>query len=158
MSYSISNFSLVLRTLILLGYWFLPVHVYIHNIYSRKVSSRIYLISCFHMTLVILWWDLIFFSLQLISDMNLRLLFWFLNLCDCRVDLSSTTTPRVIEFWYGKRIYILILYNCCITSHRINTHCVMNWIDPHKLYRWVCVYFYYTELQEWVYLLLLPIV
>ena len=77
--------------------------VYIEN-FPIIFSFRTSVIFCIPMTLVIPYWNLKLFSLQLSSDKNY--MNSFLNLYNYRVASPSTITPFVIDFRYEKRISI----------------------------------------------------
>ena len=85
--------------------------------------------------------------MQLSSDTNLRVIFWFLDLYNCRVASSSTITTCVIESWYGKHIYINnnLQFSHCITSNNRTSFYSLNW--PKKIVL-VSIYMHFIILSR----------
>ena len=110
----------------------MSAHVYICNIILRMFSFPIYVIFRIPVTLVISYWGIKLFSLQLSFDTNSPVLLWFLNLYNCRVVSSPTTTARVIEFQYVNRIYIfhVIQFSYCVTSNQHTSCDLLNQPKP----------------------------
>ena len=99
------------------------------------------------MPLVIPWWDRKLFILRLSSDTNVRVIFWFLNLYNFHVASSSTITPRMIEFRYGKRIYIYnnLQFLHCVTSNNHTLCDLLNWPKPIvSVSIYICILLYWA--------------
>ena len=90
--------------------------------------------------------DIKLFSLQIGSDTNLRVLFYFLNLYNFRIMSYSTITPRVIEFQYRKSIYIFhaLQVTYCVTSNQ-HTLWFIEWNQNNCIGENMFI-FYYIEL------------
>ena len=96
----------------------MSVHVYIQNIFLRKVFFRIFVIFSIPMTLVILKWGKNYFAWY--CDPIQTYMYWILM------------TRHVIDFWYEKRICTFhtleSLY--CFTSNKHTSCDSFHWTKP----------------------------